>query len=282
MTHAFFKALLFLSAGAVIIATHHEQDIFKMGGLRKSLPLIYACFWVGGGALAALPFVTAGFFSKDEILWQTLAAQKPLFFSVGLLGAFLTSVYTFRLIFIVFHGEEKIQAHADRSISHVLPLIILLVLSTFIGAMIHPPLNGVLPTSPTAGAGKVLLENASASFAIGGIGLAWLLFAGNRQFITRVSETTVGQFFKCLWKHAWGFDMLYNTVFVKPFMTLVSWQKRDAADYLVESLIPGTLQFIRQGLVITQNGRVRWYAMSMVLGVLMLLTYVLMSTAHLL
>jgi NADH-quinone oxidoreductase subunit L len=281
MTHAFFKALLFLSAGAVIIATHHEQDIFKMGGLRKSLPLIYACFWVGGGALAALPFVTAGYFSKDEILWQTLAAQKPLFLYAGLLGAFLTSVYTFRLVFIVFHGEEKIHAHADHSISHVLPLVILLVLSTAIGAMIHPPLAGVLPASPAEGAGKSMLEMISAAVALSGVALAWWLFAGNRQFITRVSETTFGHFFKCLWKHAWGFDLLYNALFVKPFNLLVSWQKRDAADYLVECLVPGILQFVRQGLVVTQNGRVRWYAMSMVLGLLMLLTYVLVSMAHL-
>ncbi len=107
MTHAFFKALLFLSAGAVIVATHHEQDIFKMGGLRKKLPFIYACFLVGGGALVAFPFLTAGFFSKDEILWEAWASGNPGLFYAGLLGALLTSIYTFRLIFIVFHGTEK-------------------------------------------------------------------------------------------------------------------------------------------------------------------------------
>ena len=74
MTHAFFKALLFLSAGSIIVACHHEQNIFKMGGLRRSLPLVYLCFLVGGSALAALPFVTAGFYSKDEILWNAYAS----------------------------------------------------------------------------------------------------------------------------------------------------------------------------------------------------------------
>jgi NADH-quinone oxidoreductase subunit L len=77
MTHAFFKALLFLSAGAVIIACHHEQNIFKMGGLRKKLPLVYAAFLVGGSALAALPLVTAGFYSKDAILWGTGTIDRP-------------------------------------------------------------------------------------------------------------------------------------------------------------------------------------------------------------
>jgi NADH-quinone oxidoreductase subunit L len=107
MTHAFFKALLFLSAGAVIVACHHEQNIFKMGGLRKKIPFVYACFLIGGGALAAFPFLTVGFYSKDAILWQAFASGHTELFWAGLLGAFFTSIYTFRLIFIVFHGEEK-------------------------------------------------------------------------------------------------------------------------------------------------------------------------------
>src|SRR5690606_4773791 len=94
MTHAFFKALLFLAAGAVIVACHHEQNIFKMGGLRRRLPLAYACFLVGGSALAALPFVTAGFYSKDEILWQAFANGHQDLMVAGLIGAFLTSLYT--------------------------------------------------------------------------------------------------------------------------------------------------------------------------------------------
>ncbi len=76
MTHAFFKALLFLSSGSVILACHHEQNIFKMGGLRKKLPLVYVCFLVGGAALSALPLITAGFFSKDEILWEALGQRS--------------------------------------------------------------------------------------------------------------------------------------------------------------------------------------------------------------
>ena len=93
MTHAFFKALLFLSSGAVILACHHEQNIFKMGGLRKTLPLVYLCFLIGGAALSALPFLTAGFYSKDEILWEAFSSgHNPLFYA-GLFGALLTSLY---------------------------------------------------------------------------------------------------------------------------------------------------------------------------------------------
>src|SRR5690606_2977282 len=104
MTHAFFKALLFLAAGAVINACHHEQHIFRMGGLWRRLPLAYASFLVGGAALAALPLLTAGFYSKDAILWEAFASGHRGLLFAGLAGALLTSLYCFRLIFIVFHG----------------------------------------------------------------------------------------------------------------------------------------------------------------------------------
>ncbi len=209
MTHAFFKALLFLSAGSVIIATHHEQDIFRMGGLRKSLPLVYVSFLVGGGALAALPFITAGFYSKDAILWQDLAADKPEFVIAGLIGALLTSLYIFRLIFIVFHGKEQVHAHADRSVSQIIPLVVLGVLSTFVGALIHPPLAGLFPLSPGSNReeGKHLLELISIAIACSGVVIAYLLFAGDRRFIGRIASSTVGQFFTSVWKQAWGFDL---------------------------------------------------------------------------
>jgi len=279
MTHAFFKALLFLSAGSVIIATHHEQDIFRMGGLRKSLPLVYACFLVGGGALAALPFVTAGFYSKDAILWQTLAAQKPEFLLAGLLGALLTSLYTFRLIFVVFHGEEKVHAHADRSISQILPLLVLLILSTGIGALIHPPLAGIFPASPGADRedGKHLLEMISIAIACGGVVLAFFLFTGERRFVNRLAASGIGQFFTALWKNAWGFDWLYNAIFVAPFRTVITRTTRDLADYVVESFIPALLNLLRIPLVAAQNGQVRWYAAAMALGVVWLLAFVLLA-----
>jgi len=279
MTHAFFKALLFLSAGSVIIATHHEQDIFRLGGLRKSLPLVYACFLVGGGALAALPFVTAGFYSKDAILWQTLAAQQPEFLIAGLIGALLTSLYTFRLIFVVFHGEEQVHAHADRSISQVIPLVVLLILSTAVGALIHPPLAGVLPPSPGDNHedGKHLLELISIAIACSGVAIAYFLFAGERRFIGRIAASAVGQFFTSLWKNAFGFDLLYNALFVKPFHAIIARTTRDLADYVVESFIPALLQTLRIPLVSAQNGQVRWYAAAMALGVVWLLAFVLLA-----
>jgi NADH-quinone oxidoreductase subunit L len=279
MTHAFFKALLFLSAGSVIIATHHEQDIFRLGGLRKSLPLVYACFIVGGGALAAIPFITAGFYSKDEILWQDLAAHRPEFVMAGLVGALLTSLYIFRLIFIVFHGKEQVHAHADRSVSQIIPLVILGVLSTAVGAYLHPPLAGLFPPSPGAGQeeGKHLLELISMGIACSGVVIAYFLFAGDRLFINRIASTAIGKFLSSLSKQAFGFDLLYDMLFVKPFRAIIARNKKDLADYVAEGFIPGVVNTMRIPLVAAQNGQVRWYIVTMALGVVSLLTFVLLT-----
>ena len=106
VTHAFFKALLFLCAGVIINAMDEEHSIFRMGGLRKELPVAFWTFLIAGCSLAGLPFITAGFFSKDLIIWQTWSAEQghPGFWIAGMIGALLTSLYTFRLIFRVFFG----------------------------------------------------------------------------------------------------------------------------------------------------------------------------------
>ncbi len=125
MTHAFFKALLFLGAGAIIISLHHEQDIFKMGGLRKRLPAVFWTFLIGSASLAALPLVTAGFYSKDLILWAAWAssAASPWLWAAGAFGAFLTALYSFRLIFIVFFGDEKGRVEHRPGLNLIAPVI---------------------------------------------------------------------------------------------------------------------------------------------------------------
>lgn len=279
VTHAFFKALLFLSAGAVIIACHHEQDIFKMGGLRKKLPLVYACFLVGGSALAALPFITAGFYSKDEILWLAYANGHPVLAAAGIAGAFLTSLYTFRLIFTVFHGQVVTDAHAGKGVAYGLPLLVLLMLSTVLGAQVPLPLDGVLPNITHEEADATArhgLEALSALVSISGIALAGWLFLRKPTVMQTFYATRVAHGFRCLWKYAWGFDMAYDRLFVRPFLWLVKINQRDAVDVVVES-IPGVMMRLHSGMSATQNGRVRWYAAAMVAGVVALLTVVVWS-----
>ncbi len=278
MTHAFFKALLFLASGAVINACHHEQNIFKMGGLWKKLPLAYASFIVGGAALAALPLVTAGFYSKDEILWEAFASGHQWLLYAGLTGAFLTSIYTFRLIFIAFHGEQQTEAHAGHGVAHWLPLSVLIVLSTFIGALITPPLAGVLPQSVGHAGGEAQhsLEIASGAIALAGIVLAALLFLGKRSFATAVAQSAPGRFLSAWWFAAWGFDWLYDKVFVQPYLLACRLLARDPLDRSI-GLIPRLVRGGNALLARSETGQVRWYATSiaggavLVLGLLLIL-----------
>src|SRR5476649_1900342 len=275
MTHAFFKALLFLSSGSVILACHHEQNIFKMGGLRKSIPLVYVCFLVGGAALSALPIITAGFFSKDEILAGALANGHLNLMIAGLVGAFMTSLYTFRMIFIVFHGEEKIKAHAGKGITHHLPLLVLLVLSTFIGAMIVPPLKGVLPDTTELAHGSILtLEITSGIVAIVGILLAAALYLGKRSLVNSIAKSAIGRFFTVWWFHAWGFDWLYDMIFVKPYLAIAKLLQRDPLNTMM--YLPAVLSRLgNRGLTLSANGQTRWYVASMGLGAVVVLALLL-------
>ncbi|MDT1011258.1 NADH-quinone oxidoreductase subunit L [Plesiomonas shigelloides] len=271
MTHAFFKALLFLSAGAVIVACHHEQNIFRMGGLRKSLPLVYVCFLIGGGALAALPFITAGFYSKDEILWQALASGHPELLAAGLVGAVLTSIYTFRLIFVVFHGPVQTQAHAGHGLAYSVPLVVLALLSTFIGALIVPPLHGVLPAGAEGElSAKHYLELISGLISIGGILIAAWLFLGERRWVSRMAQTAGGKTLVQIWLHAWGFDWFYDKVFVQPYLWLTRLLGGDPFNRTL-NIVASAVRQANRLVVFTETGQLRWYATSVGFGALFIL-----------
>ncbi|MGH8559530.1 MAG: NADH-quinone oxidoreductase subunit L, partial [Methylococcales bacterium] len=143
MTHAFFKALLFLGAGGVIYCFHHEHNIFKMGGLGKNLPVTFACFLIGGAALSALPF-TSGHYSKDEILLAAFHSGDcgPWFWFAGVIGAFVTAIYTFRLIFIAFFGPKIHDVDESFDGRMRIPLLILCALALF-GGLVRMPLGSV-------------------------------------------------------------------------------------------------------------------------------------------
>lgn len=276
MTHAFFKALLFLSAGSVIIACHHEQNIFKMGGLYKKIPLVYACFIVGGSALSALPFITAGFYSKDAILWGAYENGHSTLAIVGMIGAFLTSLYTFRMIILVFHGKEKIHANKLGGVSHDLPLIILLVLSTFVGALITPPLFGIFPTVDAVTMdGRLMIEITSAIIAIVGVLVAFALYHGKRQVVAGIEESPIGKILSSLWYNGWGFDWLYNRLFVKPYLTIANLLKNDPISQCIDSL-KFFSYWLGSFFAINESGYARWYAASMTFGAVLILILLLL------
>jgi NADH-quinone oxidoreductase subunit L len=147
MTHAFFKALLFLGSGSVIMAMHHEQDMTRMGGLKRHLPWTYTTMLVGTLAIAGVPGL-AGFFSKDEILWKAWSNGHPVVWTLLWLGAGMTAFYMFRLLFLTFWGEERMDEHTKHHIREspknvVYPLAALAVLSVVGGYIGLPAWTGV-------------------------------------------------------------------------------------------------------------------------------------------
>lgn len=277
LTHAFFKALLFLSSGAVIIACHHEQNIFKMGGLRKTIPFVYLCFLVGGGALAALPFITVGFYSKDEILWQAWAAGHPELFWAGVAGAFLTSIYTFRLIWLVFHGEEKTHAHKISGVTYWLPLGILLVLSTAVGALLQHPvghvLSSVLPElviDPAVAHDQHFVEFTAVGIALTGLLVGIVLFAFKYDAVKNLANTKIGAGIAHIWRNAWGFDALYDLLFVKPYLFIAKLLARDPVDR-AWGVLPALVWAGNWFATKRQTGSLRGYTAGITLGAVVVL-----------
>ena len=285
MIHAFFKALLFLGAGIVILVLDEEHDIFKMGGLRKKMPVVFYTFLIGSASLSALPLVTAGFYSKDQILWYSFSSQSGsiLLWLAGIIGALLTALYSFRMIFITFFGKSKTEPSFLPGKLMTYPLIILAVLSVFGGFVelpasignIHLFSNLVDNTLPVTviktGEGHELLFQAlSAIIALTGIYIAYLIYFKKPSYSEPYSHSRINKFFE----KGWGFDKLYDTLIVRPIVWLSVVDKNDFFDLWNIGLSRLALLFNRL-LSITQNGKLRWYLLSFAVGIAIILTYML-------
>ncbi len=277
MTHAFFKALLFMAAGIVIHALAGEQDIRKMGGMRHLLPRTWWAFLIGSLALAGMP-PFAGFFSKDPILAAALDAgwYGDLLWAVGIVGVFLTGVYAFRLVFIVFGGEPSAYArehfHAPRpnvpGFSMGTTVAVLAVLSTIGGwiqvALLWTPISNWLePVAPplieATTSEEVLSTLLSVAFGLAGIGVAWWIYGARRAAAPRIRPV------QALLEHKFYFDELYDLVFYRPAVLAV----RGLYAFVERPLIAGSLTEIGDatrglgGLTRRlQTGLVRSYALT--------------------
>jgi NADH-quinone oxidoreductase subunit L len=286
MVHAFFKALLFLGAGVVILAMHHEQDILKMGGLRKQLPLTFWTFLIGSGALSAFPFVTAGFYSKDAIIWHAWSSDMGGFWlgAAALIGALLTSIYTFRMIFLVFLGKAQQQIAHSPGLRLQLPLVVLAFLSVCAGFLNLPEwlgrftpfsnfLSHALPevrTRPELANQEWIIEAITIAFALSGIWLAYLLFFKHRRTIDSVERNSFGNMTYKFVFSGWGFDWLYHRFLIQPYI----WISNINRDDVIDNFYSGLARLVRlgySGLSASETGNVRLYAALIASGVLIAL-----------
>jgi NADH-quinone oxidoreductase subunit L len=285
MIHAFFKALLFLGAGIVILVLDEEHDIFKMGGLRKKMPVVFYTFLIGSASLSALPLITAGFYSKDQILWYAYSSQtgSVLLWLTGIVGAFLTALYSFRMIFITFYGEAKTQPTFLPGKIMTYPLVILSVLS-LVGGFIELPasignfhlfshlVENTLPVVVTKAAEnkELLFQVLSSLIALSGIYLAYIIYYKKPSLSEPYSHSKINRYFE----KGWGFDKLYENLFVRPIVWLSVVDENDFFDLWSKGLAHLAL-YINRVLSTAQNGKLRWYLLSFIIGIAIILTYML-------
>jgi NADH-quinone oxidoreductase subunit L len=275
MTHAFFKALLFLAAGAVIYSLHHEHNIFKMGGLRKKLPVAFWSFVIGSAALAALPF-TSGFYSKDAILLSAYenAWQGPLLWGIGLLGALLTSIYSFRLVFVVFFGEVKTEPSQPAGWLMTAPLLVLCLLALLGGSIVIPVME-VFPAA-TVTVHDGLIAIITPSVPILGVLIAYLIFLSHSVDISVWTDSKIGKALNRFWFSHWAMDWLYDTVIVKPYAWMAHINRMDIVDWFY-NFTANVIRLLHDLATQSQTGQLRTYAGVMVLGLAAITAIVLLS-----
>ena len=298
MTHAFFKALLFLGSGSVILAVHHEQDMRKMGALKNKLPITYITMLLGTMAISGIPFFS-GFFSKDEILWYAFSSPfgSAWFWGIGFLTAGLTAFYMFRMIYLTFHGESRVDQHvaehvSESPVSITIPLAILAVLSVFGGFFGVPHIFHLLPNNMEqlfhgffaeipSGHGAALTEwilmVLSVLFAL----LAWYLasrvYQSGFEIASRLREKWEWAYKISLNK--WYVDELYNLVLIKPvhlFTTHFLWRLFDLN--IIDRIVNTSGAVARTaGNTIRpfQNGLTQNYALIFTFGTFMVLMYLI-------
>jgi len=298
MTHAFFKALLFLSAGAVMHALSGELNMQKMGGLKKYIPITFWCFLAGTLAISGIPLFS-GFFSKDEILWKTFSSPHGhfLLWLIGVVTAALTAFYMFRLFFMIFLGKSRVdpevQAHvheAPRSMT--IPLMILAVLSV-IGGYVGIPhslggsnrfegfLSSVFEhghadthTTSQAMSTEYLLMLISIVVVIIGILVAYRFYIQNLNIPKRLAEKY--KFSYRVLFNKYYVDELYAKVFVNPFLSLALFLWKEFDVLVIDGIANGIASVVKGlGMVIrkTQTGYLRNYALSLIFGAMLILVY---------
>jgi len=268
VSHAFFKALLFLAAGAVTHCLHHEHNIFRMGGLAQRLPLVFAAFLVGTAALSALP-LTVGYSSKEAILgalW-TEGGSAVLLWLGALGGALLTSIYSFRLLFTAFLGEAHTEPDRQPGWHIALPLLVLLIASV-VGGLLHLPLDGVLPEAGHHAPWAIGLIGTLVPLL--GLAVAVGLFTSVEVPLPALARWQPAPAARRFFYRGWGFDDGYARVVVTPFLALARRLRLDPAD-AVTRLVITLNRWAHQLVSSLQNGQLRRYTGALAIGLALLL-----------
>ncbi len=291
-THAFFKALLFLSAGSVIHAMSDEQDIRRMGGIWKKIPVTYAVMWIGSLALAGMPFF-AGYYSKDFVLEAAFAAHSGpgmYAFIAGCIAAFLTAFYSWRLLILVFHGAPRADHHTMEHVHEspwvmLVPLILLAGGAIFVGAVFAPsfighgwqefwresiangPDNHIMHAVHEVPGWVPVLPTI---LGVAGIALAFVMYVLAPGLPAKAAAAAPALYRFVLNK--WYFDELYERIFVRPIRRLAQFLWRTGDTKYIDGMPNGVADLavgVARGAVRLQTGRVANYAFAMIIGLVL-------------
>lgn len=306
ITHAFFKALLFLAAGSVIIALHHEQDMRKMGGLAAYMPITYLTFVIGAIALAAIP-PFAGFYSKDAIIEAVRLSTTPgakFAYFCALAGAFITPLYIFRALFLTFHGETRMDAHMQKHVHEspwviLIPLLALAIPSMISGGILIGPFlyaaptmlgnsifvlpdhNVLLTLAQTYEGAHTMALRAGHSLtfwlALAGVFTAWIFNLRFTRFATKLKKQFASIYEVIVMKY--GFDDFNQIVLVRGTRKLGSFFYHFVDLKIIDGVfVNGSGQFIRWFASVSrlmQTGYIYDYAFVMIIGVVVLMVWLL-------
>lgn len=299
LTHAFFKACLFLGSGAVIHAMHHEQDMQKMGGLKKYLPVTFWTFLIATIAIAGIP-PFAGFFSKDEILWKAFSQGSPFLWAFGAIAALMTAFYMFRAVYLTFFGKERFDAHHhpphEVGASMSIPLIVLAVLSMLAGLLGVPEILGGSEKlhhwlEPVLGRGEEIAASSlgkhgegleiplmiiSVVVALIGILIATRYYKQRTTLVEK--ERKLGGLYKLSFNKFYV-DEIYDATVVQPtYVVSDSFLYRIVDVKVIDGIVNGlasTAGLLSSIFRKLQTGLVQNYAVMIVIGIVVLIGYVL-------
>ncbi|QCI18153.1 NADH-quinone oxidoreductase subunit L [Buchnera aphidicola (Aphis nasturtii)] len=276
ITHAVFKALLFLSAGSLIISCKNEKNIFKISKITIKCPILYISFIFGGASLISFPLITSGFYSKGNILYSVLQSGHINLFLFGLFGSLLTSIYTCRMIFVLFYKCSFSNFLGKKRLAHNFPLFVLLILSSILGIYIVPSLSFVFPIFKYSINEKILFEIVSSSVSFLGIWIAYYLWVKNTNFIGKILKLKIFRSIHYFLLNGWCFDSLYNLFFVNSYLYISNILFSDPFNKINIFFI-NMIKNFNLILLKTVNGNVKWYIESMILGVNLIFILILFS-----
>ena len=308
-THACFKALLFLVAGALMFSLHHEKDLMNMGGLRRDLPLLFWATIIGAASLSGLPFITAGFFSKDQILLQAWISPNGgrWLLTAGLIGSVLTALYSFRVVFLVFFGDKRREITRVPGWKMTIPMGVLAALSLGAGwlgwsARAEEPswflrlMDTAMPVhqrDPVTEAQANTIAFLASSAALLGMGWAYLMYMQRPASLEAASETKTVQSIRQFLLRGWAFNWMYRWTIQKPLGFLARAAKVDIVeqgyervlmrpfqwvadinqDDVLDRVYRGLTRLVEHAAVTArrlQTGQVRWYATVLTAGAISL------------